>query len=123
MFARREKPSLGGKSSAEHAHNLLLFVSIIVLSAVRSTVAEQCDCTDILCLEKMITSNSSECCLWDFPPSGDNPQEVNKLGYAFGFTTMDAPSFCITYPIADSNVDMKNYFIVKVDLQGGPDVW
>lgn len=97
----------------------IIFSLFVVLSAVRSTVAEQCGCTDV----KMMTSNSSECCLWDFPPSGDNPQEFHKLGYAFGFTTMNVPSFCITYPIAESNVDMKNYFIVKVDLQGGPDVW
>lgn len=92
-----------------------------VLSAVRSTVAEQYGCTDVQYMMK--SSNSSECCLWDFPSRGDNPQGVHKLGYAVGFTSMESSSFCITYPIADSNVDMKNYFIVKVDLQGGPDVW
>jgi hypothetical protein len=63
------------------------------------------------------TANSTECCLWDFPPNGgDGP--FQELGYALGWATMKAPHFCITYPIADSAVNMKNYFLVKLDLTG-----
>ena len=88
-------------------------------------------CSDIQCISIAIeTHNSSaaggdpECCLWDFPPNRavGVANELQVLGYAFGRTTPNAPRFCITYPVPNSSVDLNNYFLVKLDLQG-PDVW
>ena len=95
-----------------------------MLSSVQWIAAEQCKCSDTVCIDIATeAANSTECCLWDFPPNGaSNPGHFQELGYATGSTTMKAPHFCITYPINDSAVDMKNYFLVKLDLTG-PDVW
>lgn len=103
---------------------LSLFLYCIVLSSVQSTAAKQCNCSDMACIQLTAETNVSECCLWDFPPNGvhDVAAEFQEMGYALGLTTWKAPHFCITYPIDDGKVNMKNYFLVKLDLQG-PDVW
>ena len=87
-------------------------------------------CSDIQCISVAIENSSAaggdpECCLWDFPPDLDDDgvtSELQELGYAFGRTTPNAPRFCIAYPVPSNSVDLKNYFLVKLDLKG-PDVW
>ena len=93
------------------------------MSGFQATSAEQCNCSDSTCVSyAAMTGNSTECCLWDFPPNGPSATEVEEMGYAVGWTTMEAPHFCITYPIPDRLVHKMNYFLVKLDLSG-PAVW
>ena len=99
----------------------------LVLSSVQSSTAKQCKCSDIPCIDAAAESSNSteyECCLWDFPlrTVSTAVYEFQEMGFAFGRTTVNVPHFCITYPIAEDNVDKNNYFLVKLDLQG-PDVW
>jgi hypothetical protein len=95
--------------------------------SVQTGSTEQCRCSDIRCISVAIDNSSAatdpECCLWDFPPNLDDgvTSELQELGYAFGRTTSNAPRFCISYPVPSGSVDLKNYFIVKLDLQG-PDL-
>jgi hypothetical protein len=80
------------------------------------------------CINSAIDNSSSvaeprECCLWDFPPNRavGVTTDFELLGYAFGRTSVSAPRFCISYPVPDSSLHLKSYFLVKLDLQG-PDV-
>jgi hypothetical protein len=105
-----------------------LAASTVLGCSVQTGSTEQCRCSDIQCISVAIDNSSAatdpECCLWDFPPDLDDgvTSELQALGYAFGRTTPDAPRFCISYPVPSGSVDLKNYFIVKLDLQG-PDLW
>lgn len=111
--------------SAAVSHATLL----LMLAGVRwAAAAKQCMCSDMNCINSAIDNSSSvaeprECCLWDFPPNRavGVTTDFELRGYAFGRTTVSAPRFCISYPVPDSSLHLKSYFLVKLDLQG-PDV-
>ena len=85
----------------------------------------------MLCISRAIEMHNStasgdhtECCLWDFPPNlaVGFTSEFQKMGYAFGRATHEAPSFCISYLVPETSLELQSYFLVKLDLKG-PDVW
>lgn len=93
------------------------------MSIVQLSATEQCKCSDRKCIELAAsTTNSSECCLWDFPLKSAALTQYEAMGFAHGLATVTAPRFCVTYPISEYNATKNNYFLVKLDL-AGPDVW